>query len=64
MDDRAGRLEARSCDIPLIGTAAVIGLAKAEGQIPAARPLLEQLVQAGYFIGPSVIAAVLASVGE
>jgi len=64
MDDRAGRLEAKSRGITLIGTAAVIGLAKTEGLIPAARPLLERLAQSGYFIGPSVIAAVLADVGE
>lgn len=64
MDDRAGRLEAKSRGITLIGTAAVVGLAKTEGLIPAARPLLERLVETGYFIGPSVIAAVLADVGE
>lgn len=64
MDDRAGRLEAKSRGITLIGTAAVLGLSKTEGLIPAARPLLERLVQSGYFIGPSVIAAVLADVGE
>lgn len=64
MDDRAGRLEAKSHDISLIGTAAVIGLAKAEGLIPAARPLLERLARSGYFIGPSVIAAVLADASE
>lgn len=64
MDDRAGRLEARSRGIALIGTAAVIGLARTEGLIPAARPLLERLVQSGYFIAPTVIAAVLAETGE
>lgn len=64
MDDRAGRLEARSRGLALIGTAAVIGLARTEGLIPAARPLLERLTQAGYFLGPAVIAAVLADIGE
>lgn len=64
MDDRAGRLEAKTCGIAVIGTAAVIGLAKTTGLISAARPLLERLAQAGYFIGASVIAAVLADVGE
>jgi predicted nucleic acid-binding protein len=64
MDDRAGRLAARSCGITLIGTAAVIGLAKTEGLILAAKPLLEQLAQSGYFLGASVIAAVLAETGE
>ena len=64
IDDRAGRMEARSRGITLIGTAAVIGLSKTEGLVPAARPLLERLVQSGYYVGPSVIAAVLAGVGE
>lgn len=64
MDDRAGRLEAKAQRIEMIGTAAVVGLAKAEGLIPAARPLLERLAQSGYFIGPSVIAAIVADVGE
>jgi predicted nucleic acid-binding protein len=64
MDDRAGRMEAKSRGQPLIGRAAVIGLAKAEGLISAARPLLEQLVGAGYFIGPMIVASVLAEVGE
>ncbi|MFT3803288.1 MAG: DUF3368 domain-containing protein [Burkholderiaceae bacterium] len=64
IDDRAGRLEARSRGIAFIGTAAVVGLARTEGLIPAARPLLERLTQSGYFIGPSVIAAVLADIGE
>jgi len=64
MDDRAGRLEASRCGIALIGTAAVIGLAKSEGPIPAAAPLLRRLTASGYFLGPAVIAAVLGNVGE
>lgn len=64
MDDRAGRLEARRCGFDLVGTAAVIGLARAEGLIAAARPLLERLERSGYYLGRSVIAAVLAELGE
>jgi predicted nucleic acid-binding protein len=64
MDDRAGRAEARSQGLDLIGTAAVVGLAKTEGLIPQARPLLERMSLQGYFLGPNVIAAVLVSVGE
>jgi predicted nucleic acid-binding protein len=64
MDDRAGRLEAKHLGLALIGSAAVIGLAKTEGLIPAARPLLDQMVAAGYFIGPSVVSAVLCELGE
>lgn len=64
IDDRAGRAEARTHGIPLIGTAAVIGLAKTQGLVPAARPLLEQLIQSGYFLGASVVEAVLIETGE
>lgn len=64
MDDRAGRLEARGRGLSLIGTAAVIGLAKTQGLIPAAGPLLERLTQVGYHLGKSVIAEVLAAIGE
>lgn len=64
IDDRAGRAEARAQGIPLIGTAAVIGLAKTEGLIQAARPLLEALQRTGYWPGQPVIDAVLEEVGE
>ncbi|MCL2022403.1 MAG: DUF3368 domain-containing protein [Betaproteobacteria bacterium] len=64
MDDRAGRLEAKSRSIALVGTAAVIGLAKTEGLIPVAKPLLERLARSGYYLGQAVTAAVLANVGE
>jgi predicted nucleic acid-binding protein len=64
IDDRAGRLEARAQGLRTVGTAAVIGMAKLAGQIPAARPILERLQPSGYFIGPAVIAAVLRDVGE
>jgi predicted nucleic acid-binding protein len=60
MDDRAGRLEAKRQGLALTGTAGVIGLAKTEGLIKAARPLLERLAQSGYYLGQ----AVLAEVGE
>lgn len=64
MDDRAGRAEARSRGITVVGTAAVIGMAFLKGQIPLARPVLEDLVQAGYFISQPIIEAVLADIGE
>jgi predicted nucleic acid-binding protein len=64
MDDRAGRIEATALKIPLIGTAGMIGLAKVRGLIPTARPSLERLAQAGYFLGKAVTAEVLADVGE
>jgi predicted nucleic acid-binding protein len=64
IDDRAGRWEARHQGLAVIGTAAVIGLARTQGLLPAGRPLLERLAQSGYFLGPAVIDAVLAEAGE
>lgn len=64
MDDRAGRAEARMRGITLVGTAGIIGLAKTEALVPAARPLLEQLARVGYFLSPAVIDAVLTEIGE
>lgn len=64
IDDRAGRAEAKSHRVAIIGTAAVIGLAKLQGLIPAARLVLERLQPAGYFIHPRIIEAVLQDVGE
>lgn len=64
IDDRAGRAEAKSHRVAIIGTAAVVGLAKLQGLIPAARPILERLQPAGYFIHPRIIEAVLQDIGE
>jgi predicted nucleic acid-binding protein len=64
IDDRAGRAEAKSHRLAIIGTAAVIGLAKLHGLIPKARPVLEQLRPAGYFIHPNIIETVLKETGE
>jgi predicted nucleic acid-binding protein len=64
IDARAGRAEAHAQGLTIIGTAAMIGLAKLRGLIPAARPVLERLRPAVYFISPAVIEAVLADIGE
>ncbi len=64
IDDRAGRAEAKSHHVAIIGTAAVIGLAKLQGLIPVARPILDRLQPAGYFVHPRIIEAVLQDIGE
>jgi len=64
IDDRAGRAEAKSHRLSIIGTAAVVGLAKLQGLIATARPVLERLQPAGYFIHPNIIETVLKEVGE
>jgi len=47
----------------VIGTAAVIGMAKLKGLIPLARPLLYELRESGYHLSEAVIQAVLEDVG-
>ncbi len=64
MDDRAGRAEAKARHLQVIGTAAVIGLAKLKGLIPLARPVLLALRASGYHLSNAVIAAVLEDIGE
>jgi predicted nucleic acid-binding protein len=64
IDDRAGRTEAKSHAVAIIGTAAIIGLAKLQGLIPQARPVLERLHPAGYFIHHRIVETVLGNVGE
>lgn len=64
MDDRAGRAEASARGFAVMGVAAVVGLAKRQGPIPLAAPILSEMHANGYFIANDVIAAVLARVGE
>ncbi len=64
IDDRLGRLEAQSRKLPVIGTAAIIGLAKKQDLIPHAGPLLRALQANGYFLGEAVVREILDRVGE
>lgn len=64
IDDQAGRAEARYHKVTIIGTAAIIGIAKEKGLITTAKNLLYQLREVGYYIGDSVIEHVLAEVNE
>jgi len=64
IDDQAGRAEAKYQKINLIGTAAVIGMAKMQGHILSAKEVLYALRGAGYYIGDAIIDMVLKDVGE
>ena len=64
-DDGAARRCARSFDIPVKGTLAIVVLAKQRGLIPSAAEILKQLVSAGFHIDERVVREVLErSVGE
>jgi predicted nucleic acid-binding protein len=64
VDDRCGRAEARSWGLSILGTAAVLVLAKEQRLIPACAPLLVALREEGYYLSDGLVAAVLAEVGE
>ncbi len=64
VDDRCGRAEARGRGLPILGTAAVLVLARQQQLIPACAPLLVSLRQEGYYLSDGLVAAVLAEVGE
>ena len=50
--------------IPYRGTIGVILAAQKQGLIPSAKPLCEQVVQAGLLIDPVVLRGALSLVGE
>lgn len=64
IDDRCGRAEARRQGLGIIGTAAVLVLAKERGLVAACAPLLDALRSEGYYLSDSVVAAVLHQAGE
>ena len=64
MDERAGRAVAKEKGLKVIGTAAIIGLAKKQGVIPSARVVFEVLHRSDFRISAAVINQVLVSVNE
>ncbi len=55
IDDLAGRRCAASLDIPVRGTLGVVLLAKQQGRIERARPIVEELRQAGMYLSDEVV---------
>lgn len=64
MDERAGRAVALERGLQVAGTAAVIGMARLRGLVPAARPVFERLHNSDFRISAEVIRTVLRRVGE
>ncbi len=64
IDDRAARSCATALKIPVRGTLGLVLLAKQEGHISLARPVLDELVQAGLRLSPGIIDTALKLVGE
>ena len=64
IDERAGRAVATERGVQVAGTAAVIGMAKLRGLLPAARPVFDRLHRCDFRISAEVIQTVLARVSE
>lgn len=64
MDERAGRAVAKEKGLAVIGTAAIIGLAKKQGLIASARETFGVLHRSDFRISAAVINHVLNSVNE
>ncbi len=64
IDEQAGRAAAKDLGLTIVGTAAVIGMAKQRGLISSARTVFEQLLKTDFRISADIIRQVLANVGE
>jgi predicted nucleic acid-binding protein len=63
-DDQAARRAAATLSIPHQGTLSLVILAKVQGLIPAARPVVEQLRQQGMYLSDQVMNQALTQVAE
>ena len=64
LDDRQARRCAESLGLPTTGTLGLILRAKWRGFIPAARPLVERLIEHRLYVAHDLVEAALAEVGE
>jgi predicted nucleic acid-binding protein len=64
LDDYEGRQCARALGVPVTGTVGVILRAKKSRLIPAARPLVEELLRKGLYLSKELAAQALREVGE
>lgn len=64
IDDLAGRRCAEALRLPLRGTVGLVLAAKRDGRLEKARPVLEQLCDAGMYLAPWTLNRSLALVGE
>ena len=64
IDERLGRSEARRLGIAYMGTAGVLCAAKDLAYLKAIRPVLNELLAAGYFLGDTVVEDACRRAGE
>lgn len=64
LDDGDARAAAKAHRVRVVGSLGIILRARKNGLIPAARPLIEQLVASGSYLAPDLIREAFAKVGE
>ncbi len=65
LDERRARRVAAGLDLPVLGTAGLLAIARREGLIPALRPVLDALIEEHAFrLSRSLYEEVLREVGE
>jgi predicted nucleic acid-binding protein len=64
IDELKGRRAALSVGLRVVGSLGLLGRAKTEGLISAARPFIEQAQQGGIYYDANLIATFLQSLGE
>jgi len=64
IDDLQGRNCAASLKIPVRGTLGIVLVAKQRGIIPAARPVIEDMMKTGLYLSKKVLDQALAKVDE
>ena len=64
LDDQAARRCVQSLGLLMIGSLGIVLRAKVQGVIPAARPVINNLVDAGMFAAEALLERALAAIGE
>lgn len=64
VDERKGRKEATKFGIPITGTLGVLLKAKQLGAISSIKPILDDLINSGFWVSSDIYQQVLALVGE
>ena len=64
MDERASRQVAAACALPVVGTAALVVMAKERGVVQSAKAEFARLHAAGFWISQPVLRVMLARCGE
>lgn len=64
VDDRAARRVAQALHVPTLGTCGLFLLAKRKGFVNEIKPLLDKLIESGYYLGDTLIDRVLQMAGE